>query len=89
MTHIHDKELKAELATIPPIKKAEYAITDAIAGRIDYVMKQKGISKKKLAELTNKRPSEITKWLAGGHNFTCRTIALISNAIGEKIIDIV
>lgn len=30
-----------------------------------------------------------TKWLGGGHNFTCKTLVLISNALGEKIIQVV
>ena len=29
------------------------------------------------------------KWLGVGHNFTCKTLVLISNALGEKIIQVV
>mgnify|MGYP002516611252 FL=1 len=76
------------LDSIPAIDRDTYVITDSIAARIDTIMKKKGISKKQLAEMTHKRPSEITKWLGGGHNFTCRTIALIQSALGEKIITI-
>lgn len=76
------------LDSIPAIDRDTYVITDSIAARIDTIMKKKGISKKQLAEMTHKRPSEITKWLSGGHNFTCRTIALIQSALGEKIITI-
>lgn len=65
------------------------ALTDGIANRIDSVMKDKGISKKELAALTHRRPSDVTRWLGGGHNFTCRTIALIEQALGTSIIQIV
>ncbi len=65
------------------------ALTDGIANRIDSVMKDKGISKKELAALTHRRPSDVTRWLGGGHNFTCRTIALIEQALGVSIIQIV
>lgn len=64
------------------------ALTDGIANRIDSVMKDKGISKKELAALTHRRPSDVTRWLGGGHNFTCRTIALIEQALGTSIIQI-
>ena len=52
-------------------------------------MKDKGISKKELAALTHRRPSDVTRWLGGGHNFTCRTIALSEQALGTSIIQIV
>ncbi|MBQ6082861.1 MAG: helix-turn-helix transcriptional regulator [Bacteroidales bacterium] len=65
------------------------ALTDGIANRIDSVMKDKGISKKELAALTHRHPSDVTRWLGGGHNFTCRTIALIEQALGVSIIQIV
>jgi transcriptional regulator with XRE-family HTH domain len=52
-------------------------------------MKRKGISNSQLAKMTGRRPSEVTKWLGGGHNFTCKTIVLISNALGEDLIRVV
>lgn len=83
-----DKGLQQELNAIPLEIKETYKITDSIAKKIEDVMNKKGISKKQLAEKTHKQPSEITKWLAGGHNFTCKTIALISMALNEPIIKI-
>ena len=41
------------------------------------------------AELTHRRPSDVTRWLGGGHNFTCKTIAMIQLALGEKIVEVV
>ena len=64
------------------------AITEGIASRIDILMKEKGINKKELAQLTHRRPSDVTRWLGGGHNFTCKTIALIQHALGASIIEI-
>ena len=74
---------------IPPLTRETYFLTDAIAERIDAIMKEKGISKKQLAELTHRRPSDVTRWLGGGHNFTCKTIAMIQQALGEKIVEVV
>lgn len=75
--------------SIPDIDWATDAITEGIARRIDSVMKKKGITKKELAILTHRRPSDVTRWLGGGHNFTCRTIALIEQALGTSLIRII
>jgi hypothetical protein len=74
--------------SIPALDWATDTITEAIASRIEAVMKEKGINKKDLASLTHRRPSDVTRWLGGGHNFTCRTIALIEQALGVPIIEI-
>ena len=88
MIEIYDDILREELAKIPPLTRQTYFLTDSIAARMEAIMKAKGISKKQLAELTHKRPSEISKWLSGGHNFTCKTLVLISNALGEDLIQV-
>src|SRR5690606_28128527 len=46
------------------------------------------ITQRELAQKLNKRESEISKWLSGGHNFTQRTLTKISIAIGEPIYNI-
>ncbi|MBQ7530264.1 MAG: helix-turn-helix transcriptional regulator [Paludibacteraceae bacterium] len=88
MTTFYDKELEQELNAIPAATRESYMLADKIASRIEYVMKEKNVSKKQLAEKTHKRPSEITKWLAGGHNFTCKTIGLIQQALGAPLIEV-
>ena len=49
-------------------------------------MMQRGLTKVEFAQALGKRPSEITKWLSGQHNFTVRTIAMLSTFFGEPII---
>lgn len=44
------------------------------------------MDQKDLARLMRKNESEISKWLSGTHNFTLRTIASISEALGEDIL---
>lgn len=88
MNAIYDDILREELAKITPLERATYTMTDNIAARIDAIMKRKGITKKQLAKLTGHRPCEVTKWLGGSHNFTCRTITLISMALGTDIIKV-
>jgi len=45
-----------------------------LAAKIDKARLKKGWSKKELADQMGKRPSEITKWLSGTHNFTIDTL---------------
>ncbi len=59
-----------------------------ISDRLDELMTAKGISKIELARALGKRPNEITRWLSGQHNFTLRTIALLSVFFGESLITI-
>lgn len=86
MIEIYDDVLKEELAKIDPLDRATDALSDAIAARIDTLMKKKGITKSQLAKMTGHRPNEVTRWLGGSHNFTCRTIAIISDALGANIV---
>lgn len=88
MKIIYDDILREELANIPPLDRATSSLSDNIAERIDTIMKRKGITKSQLAKMTGHRPCEVTKWLSGGHNFTCRTIALIQMALGVNIIQV-
>lgn len=85
---IYSPIVKEAFESIHEIDWETDAITESIARRIDEVMKEKGINKKQLAELTHRRPSDVTRWLGGGHNFTCKTIALIQHALGASIIEI-
>ena len=85
---IYSPIIKEAYDRISDVEWETDALTESIASRIDQVMKEKGISKKQLAELTHRRPSDVTRWLSGGHNFTCKTIALIQHALGTAIITI-
>jgi transcriptional regulator with XRE-family HTH domain len=51
-------------------------------------MKQKGVNRKQLAEAIGKRPSEVTRWLSGEHNFTIATISMLSTYFGQPIITV-
>lgn len=48
-------------------------------------MEKHGITKKQLADKMGRRPSEITKWLSGDHNFTLDTLTELSFYLKEKI----
>lgn len=54
--------------------------------RIHEILEEKGISQNGLAEKLGKKPSEISKWLNGGHNFTLQTIAKLEAELGEPLL---
>ena len=68
--------------------KAEIDLSFAIAERLESLIKEKGLSKKEFADAIGKRPSEVTKWLSGQHNFTLRTLAMLSTFFGESLVEV-
>ena len=57
-----------------------------IVVRINQLLKEKGYSQKELADKMDKKPSEISKWLGGNHNFTLHSIAKLEAELGETIL---
>lgn len=56
--------------------------------RINQLLREKEISKKELAEKLDKKPSEISRWLSGEHNFTLRSLAKLSAELGEPLLEV-
>lgn len=54
--------------------------------RINSLLKEKGYTQKDLAEKLNKKPSEISKWLKGEHNFTLRSLAKLEAELGAPLL---
>lgn len=77
---------KDMLAAVPPHIQQEVELEFAISNRINELMTKRGLSKLEFAQALGKRPSEVTKWLSGQHNFTIRTISLLSTFFGETLI---
>ncbi len=76
------------LGPIPePIMK-ETELSFEISDRIYELMNERGLSKKQLADALGRRPSEITKWLSGQHNFTIATIVMLSTFFGQPIVTV-
>jgi len=76
------------LATVPPQIQQEIKMEFAISDRIYDLMVKHNLNKKQLAQAVGKRPSEVTKWLSGQHNFTIKTLALLSSFFGEPIVHV-
>ncbi len=73
---------------VPPEIKEEINLSFAISNKIDVLMQERGLTKKQFAEQLGKRPSEITRWLSGQHNFTVSTLAMLSAFFGKSIITV-
>lgn len=58
----------------------------AIANKIHDMLQVRGFKAADLARMLDKKPSEISKWLTGAHNFTTKTIAKIETVLAEDII---
>jgi len=59
-----------------------------IVDRIHEILLKQGKEQKDLAIALGKSESEISKWMSGTHNFTTKTLAKISAALGERIIQV-
>ena len=60
----------------------------AVSNRIYELMTQRGLTKLQFAQALGMKPSEVTKWLSGQHNFTLRTISMLSTFFGQPLIHI-
>jgi len=59
-----------------------------LANRIATGIKEKGWKKIDLARVLGKRPSEITKWLSGTHNFNIDTLFDIEEVLGLNLVSV-
>lgn len=82
------KTLEEMLGSIPSSLQNEVDLSFEISDRIDELMKQRGLTKKQFADALGRRPSEITKWLSGQHNFTISTLSMLSTFFGQPIISV-
>ncbi len=76
------------LAEITPEQQARTDRKMRIACIIDDAMKAKGLGKKQFADKVGRKPSEVTKWLSGTHNFTIETLSDIEQVLGVRILNI-
>ena len=76
------------VAKAAPEVKAEVSLNMDIANRIHDLLKARGMTQRNLADLLGKRESEISRWLTGSRGFTTATLAKISAALGEPIVEV-
>lgn len=76
------------LVQVPSDVKMELDLSFALADKIDSILRKKHLNQKQLAQKMGKTEAEVSRYLGGTHNFTLRTIAKISAALGERLVDI-
>ena len=76
------------LASTSPAIQQEMSLEFSISNRIYELMTERGLSKLQFAQALGKRPNEATKRLSGQHNFTIKTISLLSSFFGETLIQV-
>ena len=74
------------MSQVPNDVRMELDMSFALADKIDMILKEKNISQKQLANRMGKTEAEVSRWLGGTHNFTLRTIAKISDALGVELL---
>ena len=74
------------LAAVPKDVATQVNWSFAIADKIDARLKELGITQKEFAKRMGKSEAEVSRWLGGTHNFTLRTLSLISTALGKDLI---
>jgi len=79
-------EFDQSIASMPEDSKIFVDKSLEIADFIFWIMEQKGMKQKDLADKMGKTEAEISKFLAGMHNYTLRSIAKIESALGATVI---
>lgn len=74
------------VSRVPKDVMTEVDLSFAIADEINKLMLEKRLTKKQFADALGKKPSEVTKWLSGQHNFTIKTLAMLSSFFGKSLI---
>ena len=81
-THEPTKALLHQMIDeIPEEVKLQCDMSDAIAARIDRILKERDMTQKQFAQLVHHSQGEVSRWLSGTHNFTLATLAKISVAL--------
>ena len=77
---------KTKLKQVSPEITAEVQMSAGIIARIDKLLKEKNMTQRDLARKLGKDEAMVSRWTTGFPNFTIRTLAQISTALGEPLI---
>lgn len=77
-----------QLEKVSPAIKREMDWSCAIIDKIDMILKRDGISQRELARRIGCNETQISRWTKGFPNFTLSSLAKLSEALGESLINI-
>ena len=75
-----------KVAALPAAVLSEVQLSAEIIARIDSLLKKKNMTQRDLARKMGRSEAVISRWTTGFPNLTLRSIAEISNALGEPLI---
>lgn len=76
------------LQQVSPETKKQVDWSMGISDRISDILAQRGMTQKQFAKQMGRSEAEVSRWLAGMHNFTLATLAKISATIGVDLISV-
>ena len=79
---------KEKTASVSPEIMLEIQLSADIIERIDKILKEKNMTQRDLAKKLNKSEAVVSRWTTGFPNLTLRSIAQLSIALGEPLIQI-
>lgn len=79
---------KEKTASVSPEIMLETQLSADIIERIDRILKEKNMTQRDLAKKLNKSEAVVSRWTTGFPNLTLRSIAQLSIALGEPLIQI-
>ena len=75
-----------KMATVSPEIMSEVQLSADIIARIDAILKRKHMTQRDLAKKMGHSEAVISRWTFGFPNFTLKSIAEISTALGEPLV---
>ena len=88
MTNNKQDWFKEKMAAVSPEIMLETQLSAAIIARIDTILKKKGMTQRELARKLGRSEAVVSRWTTGFPNLTLKSIAEISTALGEPLIQV-
>ena len=79
---------RKQLEKVSPAVRREMDWSCAIIDKIDFILKRDGISQRELAARIGCNETQITRWTRGFPNYTLSSLAKLSEALGEPLIEV-
>ena len=77
-----------QVEMVSPAVRQEMEWSRAIIDSIAEILKRKGMTQRELAEKIGCNETQITRWTKGFPNYTLPSLAKLSEALGEPLIEI-
>ena len=88
MTNNKQEWFREKMAAVSPEIMLETQLSAAIIARIDAILKKKGMTQRELARKLGRSEAVVSRWTTGFPNLTLKSIAEISTALGEPLIQV-